>query len=80
MARWLILAFVFAMVVRTVVRFFSRPDTLRFRRPEPEADVMVLDPQCKSYFPRREAVVRQGVSFCSVQCADQYFWLEQRPS
>jgi hypothetical protein len=30
---------------------------------------MVLDPQCKSYVPKNEAVLRGGHYFCSDQCA-----------
>jgi hypothetical protein len=30
---------------------------------------MVLDPQCQSYLPKNEALVRGGKYFCSENCA-----------
>ncbi|HET7004416.1 MAG TPA: PP0621 family protein [Candidatus Binatia bacterium] len=33
---------------------------------------MVLDPQCQTYVPKSEAVVRQGRFFCSEECARRY--------
>jgi hypothetical protein len=33
---------------------------------------MVLDPQCKTYVPRAEALERQGKFFCSEECARRY--------
>jgi YHS domain-containing protein len=30
---------------------------------------MVLDPQCQSYLPKNEALVRGGNYFCSENCA-----------
>ena len=33
---------------------------------------MVLDPQCRSYIPKSDAVTRSGRYFCSRECARQY--------
>jgi len=33
---------------------------------------MVLDPQCQTYVPKSEALVRQGKYFCSEECARLY--------
>ena len=33
---------------------------------------MVLDPQCQTYVPKSEAVVRAGKFFCSEECARLY--------
>lgn len=33
---------------------------------------MVLDPQCQSYLPKGEAILRQGHYFCSEECAKLY--------
>lgn len=33
---------------------------------------MVLDPQCQTYVPKSEAVIRQGKYFCSEECAQRY--------
>ena len=33
------------------------------------AEEMVLDPQCQSYVPKREAIQQGGNYFCSRECA-----------
>jgi hypothetical protein len=33
---------------------------------------MVLDPQCRSYVPKSEAVAQSGRYFCSRECVRQY--------
>jgi hypothetical protein len=33
---------------------------------------MVLDPQCQSYVPKRDAVEAGGNYFCSRECAERY--------
>ena len=33
---------------------------------------MVLDPQCQTYIPKSVALARQGMFFCSEECARQY--------
>ncbi len=33
---------------------------------------MVLDPQCQTYVPKSDALVRQGKFFCSEECARRY--------
>jgi hypothetical protein len=33
------------------------------------ADDMVLDPQCRTYVPKSEALWREGNYFCSGECA-----------
>jgi hypothetical protein len=38
----------------------------KFLRP---AEDMVLDPQCHSYLPKSDALVRDGQYFCSESCA-----------
>ncbi len=37
-----------------------------------EGDKMVLDPQCKSYLPKGDAIQRKGEYFCSEECARLY--------
>jgi hypothetical protein len=34
-----------------------------------DAEEMVLDPQCQSYLPKREAILQGGNYFCSRECA-----------
>lgn len=36
------------------------------------AEEMVLDPQCKSYLPKSEAMLRGDQYFCSERCASLY--------
>jgi len=45
-------------------------------RPE-KAEEMVLDPQCRSYLPKGEAIPRGGHYFCSEECAIAYLSREQ---
>jgi hypothetical protein len=35
----------------------------------PKGEEMVLDPQCQSYVPKSEALLRKGNYFCSEKCA-----------
>jgi hypothetical protein len=37
-----------------------------------DAEEMVFDPQCKSYVPKKDAVVQAGNFFCSKECAQLY--------
>ncbi|TMA13167.1 MAG: hypothetical protein E6J89_02325 [Deltaproteobacteria bacterium] len=37
-----------------------------------EAEEMILDPQCQSYLPKADAIVRGGHYFCSEECARLY--------
>ena len=36
------------------------------------AEEMVLDPQCRSYLPKGDAISRSGHYFCSEECARVY--------
>lgn len=40
--------------------------------PKSEGEEMVLDPQCRSYVPKSDAVARGGRYFCSQECARLY--------
>ena len=37
-----------------------------------DAQDMVLDPQCQSYVPKRDAVEAGGNYFCSRECAERF--------
>jgi len=37
-----------------------------------EAEEMVLDPQCQTYLPKGESILRSGYYFCSEECARLY--------
>jgi hypothetical protein len=42
------------------------------RASDPIGEEMVLDPQCRSYIPKSDAVAQSGRYFCSRECARQY--------
>ena len=70
----LAVAFLILYVIFTVVRSLLRarsakPEKLRSDR---LGEDMVLDPQCRSYLPRSEAVAQSGKYFCSRECARRY--------
>ena len=35
----------------------------------PEGEEMVLDPQCRTYVPKKDAILQAGNYFCSQECA-----------
>ncbi len=39
------------------------------RSTSPEGEEMVLDPQCRTYVPKRDAILQEGNYFCSRECA-----------
>ena len=41
-------------------------------RSDPTGEEMVLDPQCRSYVPKSDAVAHSGRYFCSRECAQLY--------
>ena len=41
----------------------------RTRSVTPQDEEMVLDPQCQTYVPKREAILQAGNYFCSQECA-----------
>lgn len=65
-------------LVYRVARRYLAGRTPRVERSESERidDVMVKDPQCGTYFPRRDGVVwkngDQELLFCSAECRDRY--------
>ena len=46
-------------------------------------DVMIKDPQCGTYFPRRDGIVLKrnegDLLFCSVECRDKYLSARFKP-
>jgi YHS domain-containing protein len=45
----------------------------------PRGDEMVLDPQCQSYIPKREAIEAAGSYFCSRECAERFLAAKSDP-
>ncbi len=68
-----ILLFVFLVylfyVVLKAYRFGHRANRESRSADNRDADEMVLDPQCQTYVPKREAVHQDGKYFCSQECA-----------
>lgn len=71
-ALYLILAYFFFRLFNSFLAGQRRRRNLRNRYGSREADEMVLDPQCKSYLPKGEAIQRNGQYFCSEECARLY--------
>ena len=44
----------------------------RGRSTTPEGEEMVLDPQCQTYVPKRDAILQAGNYFCSRECAQLF--------
>ena len=73
MASRLLVYFVLACVLFFLIRSFLSRRRNRVgsapRKQADDAEAMVLDPQCQSYVPQREAIARGGHFFCSEKCA-----------
>lgn len=72
----LLIFFALAYVFFTLLRFFFL-STKRGRHSGagsiPDGgEPMVLDPQCRSYLPKSDAIFRDGNYFCSEKCATLY--------
>lgn len=62
---FLILAYFLYHIIRGLL---AAPKRARSKNLDASED-MVLDPQCQSYLPKNEALVRDGKYFCSENCA-----------
>lgn len=62
---FLILAYLLYRLIKSVFLARKRSENGRLG----PAEDMVLDPQCQSYVPKNEALVREGQYFCSENCA-----------
>ena len=67
------LAFLFVIIyivysaLKPLLRGGAKP-----ANPTQLGEQMVLDPQCQTYVPKSDAVIRQGKFFCSEECAQRY--------
>ena len=68
--------FIFCLLFYLFYRiyFSGRRAAPRAAKPDDTAaaEEMVLDPQCKSYLPMSEAMLRGDQYFCSERCASLY--------
>ena len=71
-ALFFVLAYFFLRFFNSLLISRRQQRTLHQRRGSVEPENMVLDPQCKSYLPQREAIQRNGEYFCSEECARGY--------
>jgi hypothetical protein len=44
----------------------------RGRTTNSEGEEMVLDPQCQTYVPKKDAILQAGNYFCSRECAQLF--------
>ncbi len=68
----LLLFVVVAWIVITAMRAYLVARKGSARNPnlaKPRGEEMVLDPQCQSYVPKSEALLRKGNYYCSEKCA-----------
>ena len=70
----LAVVFFILYVIFSVVRSLRRTRSAKSEKlgSQRAGEEMVLDPQCRSYLPRSEAVAQSGKYFCSRECARQY--------
>ena len=70
-----VLRLVFLFIIIYIVYTALKPLLRGGQKPVNPAQLgeqMVLDPQCQTYVPQSEAVIRQGKYFCSEECAQRY--------
>jgi YHS domain-containing protein len=80
--RFLFLCLLFYLGYRVIRGFFAPtpgPSATRSEKPNdmvPVDDVMVKDPFCQTYIPKRDGIRQtidgKTVFFCSTQCRDKY--------
>ena len=70
----LIVLIIVAYIVVSAIRahFAARRRGLGRSAAHGNGDEMVLDPQCQSYVPKREAIYQEGKYFCSRECANLF--------
>ena len=70
----LLLYFLIAYVVFSALKAYlaARKSGKRSGSKAPAGEEMVLDPQCQSYVPKRDAILQDGNYFCSQECAKLY--------
>ena len=67
-----VLACLFFLLVHALLSRGSRRRNLRSQPHRRTGEEMVLDPQCQSYVPKSDAISRNGLYFCSEECAKLY--------
>jgi YHS domain-containing protein len=85
MLRWIILIAVWYLVYRFLKKFLASPKLQKRTPPKEIQDEMVLDPVCKVYLPKRQALVSKGPKgetqyFCSTQCREKFIENQKQKS
>jgi len=72
--RFLFFALLAYIIISMIKAHIARRKSNSFRRgaSSTEGEEMVLDPQCQSYIPKREAIHQEGNYFCSRECAQLF--------
>jgi hypothetical protein len=65
---FLLLAYLIFLFLHALLSGRKRRGNLKRDTAHPEEE-MVFDPQCKSYIPKSDALIRRGEYFCSEECA-----------
>ncbi|MGH7828687.1 MAG: hypothetical protein ACREP8_00785 [Candidatus Binatia bacterium] len=66
---FLVFLYLFLLLLRLFFSWRRGGSKLRGRDVTAPLEDMVLDPQCHTYLPKGEAVLRDGNYFCSERCA-----------
>ncbi|MFQ5916543.1 MAG: PP0621 family protein [Candidatus Binatia bacterium] len=69
---FLLLVYLLFLFIYSLLSGSKRRDSSK-QPPSGSDEEMVLDPQCQSYVPKGEAILRQGHYFCSEECARAFF-------
>ena len=65
-----LIVYIVIIVIRAIKAYRTGARSAnRNRSTSPEGEEMVLDPQCRTYVPKREAILQAGNYFCSQKCA-----------
>ncbi len=71
--RLLFIVLIVYIVIRAIKAYLVGTQSAKRRgSASPEGEEMVLDPQCQTYLPKREAILQAGNYFCSQECAKLY--------
>ena len=68
--RLLFIALIVYIVIRVIKAYLAGARSAKRSGPaSPEGEEMVLDPQCQTYVPKRNAILQADNYFCSLECA-----------
>ena len=71
--RLLFIALIVYIVIRAIKAYLAGAKSAKRRRSAtPEGEEMILDPQCQTYVPKRDAILQAGNYFCSRECANLF--------